>query len=276
MKKHLLLWVAVIALGMVFTSCNKADNEIPADAVMTSEDLTTSMDIFQSTEDEIDTELESRGPNGPNDCPTVTVTPGDWSFPRTVTIDYGTDGCEGPDGRVRRGQIIVTQSDTLRNAGAVRTATLVDFYVDDAHVEGTKTWTNQGFDANGDPVINRTVTGGSITFPDGSQITWEADHTITLIEGAGTPVLLDDVVQITGGSNGVNRNGVAYSFVIDEQDPLVKRRLCRWVESGTLEMTVGNITRLINYGNGTCDPYAILTLENGNTRTIHVRAWWRP
>lgn len=280
MKKFLLTLATVFALTLVFTACNKNNDDTDValtEDVTTSEDLATAQDLFQSTEDEINYELEERGPTGPtgpNTCPMRTVSPADGSFPRTVTIDYGTDGCEGPDGRVRRGQIIITQSDSMRNVGAVRIATLVDFYVDDAHVQGTKTWTNLGADAEGNVSLHRTVEGASITFPDGEQITWEADHTITQIAGGATPQRTDDVVQITGGSNGVNRNGVAYSNTISDTDPLVKRHTCPWVESGTLTMTIGNRTRSLNYGEGVCDRFAFLTLNNGQTIRIQIRNWW--
>lgn len=280
MKKLLLTLATVFALTLVFTACNKNNDDTDVALtkdVTTTEDLATAQDLFQSTEDEIDYELEERGPTGPNGpvCPTVTVSPTDGSFPRTVTIDYGTDGCEGPDGRVRRGQIVVTQTDSMRNAGAVRVATLVDFYVDDAHLQGTKTWANQGFDAEGNVTLTRTVEGASITFPDGDVITWQANHTITQIAGGATPQRFDDVVQITGNSSGVNRNGVAFSNIISDADPLIKRKSCPWVESGTMEMTVGDRTRSINYGDGVCDRFAFLTLNNGQTIRIHIRNWWR-
>lgn len=277
MKKHLLVLATMVAAGLVFNACNKDENLTSSNQELmdASDDLATAQDLYQGTEDEINESLEERGPTptGP-DCRTVTITPADGSFPRTVVIDFGTDGCEGLDGRVRRGQIVINQSDSLRIPGAVRTATLVDYYVDDAHVEGTKTWTNTGVDGEGNITLTRKIENAKITFPDGSSITWESNHVLTQTEGGATPTRLDDVMEISGTSSGITRHGVAFSNVISDSDPLVKRASCLWIESGTLEMTVGTRTRSIDYGNGTCDRFAALTLANGQTYTIRIRTWW--
>jgi hypothetical protein len=270
------LMFILLAFTLTFVACNKDENLSPEEAITTSEDLTTVQNIVQDTEDEVDAimegvELETIVTT--DDCPTITVTPEDGSFPRTVTIDYGLEGCEGPRGRWRIGQIVVTQSDFMYNEGAVRTVTFVGFSIDDVQVAGTKTLTNNGLNADGFPSLTRTVEGAMLTFPNGTQVSWEANHTLTQIGGFNTNVVIDNVFEVTGGSSGVNRNGVAFSVTIIE--PLIKSKNCPWIEAGVKEYTFGDRTRTLDYGAGSCENLATVTLANGNTRTIRIRPWWR-
>jgi hypothetical protein len=264
---------SVFALfGLVFfTACQKDNDNLTSEQIVASEDQTAATDLYQDVEDQVDQAIETRGGGGGGACPVVTIDPADGSYPRTMTIDFG-DGCLGPNGRVRKGQIVVTLTDTLIKAGTVRTVTFVDFYVDDAKIEGTKTLTNLGFDANGNITLNRVVTGGKIIFPNGDVATWEANHTLTQTAGGNTPTFLDNVFEITGGSNGVNRHGKNY--MVEIVTPLVKMKICPWIVSGSITLTVESKTVSIDYGDDTCDRKAILTLPNGETREILVHRWW--
>jgi len=274
MKTIKWLFSTVLFLGLFLTACNKdstTDLTASSQQLTASEDQTTATNIYEDVDDQVDESIETRG-GGANDCPIVTVEPNDGSYPRTVTIDYGTDGCEGPNGRIRKGQIVVTVSDTMSNEGAVRTVTFVDFSIDDAQIEGTKTLTNLGYDDNGNVTFHRTVTGGQITFPNGDVATWEADHTLTQVAGGGTPFFIDDIFQITGGSSGVNRNGKAYTVEIIT--PLVRKKSCPWIVAGVKSLTIEDKTVTINYGEGECNAKAIVTLPNGTQHVIFIHKWW--
>jgi hypothetical protein len=275
MKTIKWLFSTVLLMGLFLTACNKdSTTDLTADSqqqMTASEDQATVSDLYEDVSDQVDDAIETRG-GGANDCPIVTVEPGDGSYPRTVTIDFGTDGCEGPNGRIRKGQIVVTVSDTMSNEGAVRTVTFVDFSIDDAQIEGTKTLTNLGSDANGNVAFNRTVSGGQITFPNGDVATWEADHTLTQVAGGSTPYGWDNIFEITGGSSGVNRNGKAYTVEIIT--PLVKKRSCPWIVAGVKSLTVEDKTLTINYGEGDCNRKALVTLPNGTQKIILIHKWW--
>ncbi len=274
MKTIKWLFSTILFAGLFLTACNKdtttdltnnSDQQLAA-----SEDQTTVSDLYEDVSNQVDEAIDTR--SGGNDCPIVTVEPDDGTYPRTVTIDFGTDGCEGPNGRIRKGQIVVTVSDTMKNEGAVRTVTFVDFSIDDAQIEGTKTLTNLGYDANNNVTFNRTVTGGQITFPNGDVATWEADHTMTQVAGGNTPPHYDDIFEITGGSNGVTRNGKAYTVEIIT--PLVKKRSCPWIVAGVKSMTVEDKTVIINCGEGECSRKALVTLPNGTQKIIILHKWW--
>lgn len=271
MKKNLIFLFLPLALALFFTACQKDQNDGADVQTNTSMDVLTAQDLIQDTEDEIDLILETRGPEQ-GDCPTVTITPGDGTFPRTVVIDFGTEGCEGPNGRVRKGIIQVVVTDTMINPGATRTATLIGFSVDDVQIEGTKTLENTGLNDLGQLTFTRTVADASLTFPNGDVAEWNAAHVMTRIEGADTPQRFDDVWQITGGSDGVNRQGQAFTAEITV--PLVKPNACPWIVSGTRTVTVNNLSWSLDYGDGACDKIATLTRPNGTTKTVLIRRWW--
>ncbi len=273
-------WLALsaLSLGVLFTACKKDEDtqltqEQTQQIVVSGEDQATSEDLFEDVDYQADLAIETLDGGGAfPDCPTVTVVPADGSFPRTITIDFG-DSCEGPDGRIRSGQIVVTQSAAFFVDGAVRVATLQDYHVDDAHIEGTRTWVNEGFDDQGNVTFSRTVEGGKITFPDDSQASWQSAYFLTQVEGGSTPlILLDNVFEVSGSGSGVNRNGKAYTVEITT--PLLKKRICPWVVSGAIELTVDGKTVSLDYGNGTCDRKAMLTLPNGVQHEILIKRWW--
>ena len=273
MKKLFLLIAAFAAISLAMTSCQKEETETPAfeEDLTTNEDVATVTNLFQDTEDEADNQIETRG--GGLSCPTVTVTPDDGTFPRTATIDYGPDGCEGPNGRLRQGTIIVNQTAPMASPGATRTITFDNFFVDGVQVQGLKTITNAGTAGDNNIVFTRIVEGASLAFPDGETVTWDASHTLTQVAGADTPFLPDNVFEITGGSSGVNRNGVAFTAEITT--PLIKRKNCPWIASGVRAITINGRTRTMDYGDGACDRVATVTYPNGFTREVLIRNWWR-
>lgn len=270
MKMMKWLFAATLAFVVLFSACKK--DELTSDQteqIMAAEDQTAANDLYEDVDEQVDQAIETRGGGGT--CPTVTIDPADGSYPRTMTVDFGPDGCTGVDGRVRKGQIVVTLTDTITVIGAVRTATFVGFSVDGAQIEGTRTLTNQGFNSDGNFNLTRTVTGGKITFPNGESTSWDASHVITLVQGLLTPALADNVWEITGGSSGVNRNGK--SFTTEIVTPLVRKGLCPWTVSGTKTLTIDGKTATVDYGDGTCDRKATVVLPNGTTKQILIR-WW--
>ncbi|HRK27361.1 MAG TPA: hypothetical protein PK239_08735 [Chitinophagales bacterium] len=270
-KKSVVL--ALVMLGMWaagFSSCQKEETTGNNEAsISLAKDESAAEDLFADAFDLADMYMENMGGSGKtaDDCPTVTSSTPAGTFPKTITIDFG-DSCEGEGGRIRSGQIIVTISDTMSNAGATKTRTYQNYFVNGIQVQGTHTTTNNGVNAEGNPTFTHTLTDGSLTFTDGSTATRQSVQTITTIAGWDTPPQWDNVWAITGNSNGVNRNGIAYSTLITE--PLIKRRNCRWIVSGTVEITRNDQTATLNYGNGACNRFATLTTPDGETHEIQL------
>lgn len=265
MKKSLLFFIAFFAGLAVFESCKKSDTQTDDLMVTTAEDLSANEDLVEQVDIDADIAIEERGGGS---CPTVTFAQPEGDWPNTITIDFGT-ACTRPDGRVLSGKLIIDQSAEIRTAGAVRTISHDNFYIDGVKVEGTRVWTNNGLNSAGQWTYTKTATDMKLTFEDGSTTSWNKIRTTTLIEGGATLTHYDDVWSSTGTASGVNRNGKSFTAVITE--PLIKRASCRWISEGVLEVTVGDRTRSLDFGDGNCDRFGTLTLANGDSYTIRLR-----
>lgn len=272
MKTIIKLLTSTLIFGLFFTAClpdkeeELTTEEKTEQMIISSEDHANSEDFYQDIEDRVDEAIEKSGGGG--DCPTVSASP-DWqTYPRTITIDFG-EGCEGPRGRTRKGKIVVEVTDNIFNVNAKRTATLIDFSIDGIEIEGTRTLKNEGYDADGNITISKLVTDGKITFLNGDVATWETDVLLTQTAGGTTPFnLFDNVFEITGNSSGINRNGKAY--LVNIKKALVKDKICPWLVSGVLTLTVDNLDVSLDYGDGACDRKAVLTLPNGTEHEILI------
>lgn len=266
MKKSILLLSALFVGIIAFNACKKSDDANDAD-INTAEVLATNEDFSEEIDFAADVAIEDRG--GSSVCPVVTLAQPWGTWPNTITIDYGTDGCAGPNGQhILKGKIIITQTDGMFAAGAERSKTFDNFYVDDVKVEGTKSWKNNGTDAAGDWSYTKNA-DMTLTYDDGTSTTWAHTHTSTLVQGGNTLTHWDNVWSTTGSSSGVNRNGVAYTSTIVE--PLIKKATCRWISEGKIEFTRDGNTSSLDFGDGTCDRFGTLTTANGDTFTIRLR-----
>ena len=276
MKNASKLLATLLLFSFLFTACEKdktqlTDEETTQQMIVANEDNSTADALFQSVEDQTDGIIESRGGGG--DCPAVTVDPSWDEFPHTITIDFGTEGCEGPDGRIRKGIITVVQSAVWWVDGATRTTTFTGFFVDGAQLEGTDILVNEGFDPVGNIKFSRKVEGAKITFPNGDVTTWESVQMLTQLEGGNTPlILLDNVFEFTADGSGVNRNGTAYS--VKTITPLLKKKTCPWLVSGIIELEVDGKKLSLDHGNGDCDKFGTLTLPNGVEMEIELERVW--
>lgn len=191
---------------------------------------------------------------------------------KTITIDFG-DGCEGPGGRIRKGKIIIKYTDRMFNPGAVITITFEDFYISDIKIEGVITRTNISTSLDDNPKFRIDLTGGKLTWPDGTFATREMSHIRTWIR-SGSP--RQDEFTIEGYSSGMNRRGYTYEIIIT--NTLHFRRAC-WVsrvfipvEGTKLIQIEGKDDMMIDYGDGTCDTLATITV-NGVSREVDLRKW---
>lgn len=200
------------------------------------------------------------------DCAIITVTPQDSTYPKTVTIDFGT-GCMGRDGRLRKGAIILHFTGPIRRPGSVLTISLRDYYAGRLHIEGTKTVSN--ISTNGTLRFSVQVTDGKVTLPDGKGYTHNALKYITQLQGGLTDDVSDDVFSIEGSSATTFNNGMLLTLAT--QTPLIKKTACNWISNGQLKITIADKILYLDYaapGNGACDNKAMLTCNNGNNQHL--------
>jgi hypothetical protein len=199
-------------------------------------------------------------------CPTITVTPNDSTYPKTITIDFG-NGCLGPDGKFRVGAIILHLTKPIRRPGAVLTITFRGYYVNRIHIEGTKIISN--LSTNTELKFTVQVVNGRVTFPSGRGYVCNSLKYVKQIAGGTTRTIRDDVYSIQGRAN-VTFNG-GLSITLDVERPLIKKVVCPWVSDGLLKIRINNRVLFLDFGapnNGDCDNKALLTWNNGNNQLL--------
>lgn len=211
-------------------------------------------------------------------CATVTFSRKNNADKDTITIDFGATNCVCADGRSRRGQIIVYYTGKFKQPGSSHTITFNNYYVDDNNVAGTKTVTNNGLNTNSN--MNWTISvNGTITLAAGGSITWTSTRGRELLAGwnaaDSTISWATSKWSITGSANGTNSKGVTYTANI--KSALIRDFTCptlvgkRHFTQGVVDITPGGKpTRTIDFGNGTCDDQATVTI-NGKVYKVTLR-----
>lgn len=195
--------------------------------------------------------------------------PGLTVFPKKLTIDFGTTGFTDKRGDVLKGIIYLTISNRMSVAGSTRKVEYSNFFVNDNSVKGSKTVTYNGA-TDGKPSWG-IVANDTIVRTDGTTVVWNSDRTRTRTDDNATPLIYwDDTYSITGSSNGINAKGVAYTMQIDATKPLILVGGWKFFVSGAVLITSEKRTALLDYGDGTKDAKATLTI-NGVTKTINLR-----
>lgn len=190
-------------------------------------------------------------------------------FPKKMCIDFGTTGFTDKRGNVLKGKIYLTISNRMNITGSSRKFEFSDFFVNDNAVKGSKTVTYNGETA-GKPSWG-IVAKDTIVRVDGTTVFWNSDRTRTRVADNGTPLIYwDDTYAITGSSNGVNAKGVAYTMEIDATKPLTIVGGWKYFVSGAVLISSEKRTALLDYGDGTKDAKATVTI-NGVTKEITLR-----
>ena len=202
----------------------------------------------------------------------ATVTRDTTVTPHVLTIDFGPTDCLGDDLVYRRGEIIVTYTKGYKDSGSVHTITYNHYYYDDNQVKGYKTVTNMGRNSSGNYYYSIDVHDTLvIDSTAGTIISWAGSRTRTWTAGYSTPRRWDDEYDIYGTTTVTRASGRSVTFSVSSSTPLHVAADCRWIESGEVTATrSGGGTYTIDYGTGTCDRLATLTV-GGKTYNITLR-----
>lgn len=190
----------------------------------------------------------------------------------TMTIDFGT-GCNCLDEKTRAGKLIGTFSGKWNQANSVLTITPQNYTVTaKSGVKYTlsfqKTIEYLGLNTNNHREYKHKTMNAIMTDPTGDKITWNSNQTIEWVEGYGDPNVASYKYLVSGTSSGTAMNGVSFNANITS--PLDFRNDCKYrIVAGKLEVTpVGGLARVIDYGSGTCDDKATLTVGSYTTTLI--------
>ncbi len=197
-------------------------------------------------------------------CPNVSISQG---FPKTIIIDFGS-GCTSNNGITRSGKLTITLTDSLRKSGSVAVMTFDNYHVSGFKKEGTITWTNTSQGAI--KSWERKCVDGKVTGPGGKFWLHSGTQQVVQTAGSSTPFnLLDDVFSITGSHTVTNPAGKTRTCEITEA--LEKKVSCDNIDMGKLKIQGPNHFAVIDFGDGSCDRIATITVDGNTPRTILLR-----
>ncbi|MCD6347392.1 MAG: hypothetical protein J7L96_08240 [Bacteroidales bacterium] len=267
MRRKITILSSVLLLGLAF-SCQNLDKDITqvkTDLSAIVDDEIISLKSGDVTDEEIQPAIygcdassfrQSMMAHSFNrGCATITNSGPE--FPREVTIDFG-EGCEGRNGVVRTGKIVINISDAIINEGAVFEVKYENVTIGGRQVELTKTRTNLGQNGDGNWLIE-TVLDQTITYEDGSSSTRNMNSTNEWISGFGTRDKADDIFTNTGSGSLVTSEGA--EFTRDITSPLLFDRSCLYIKSGVIEINKDGTEIVIDFGDGVCDRWATVTID---------------
>lgn len=275
--KQFLFAFAMLSLAVGFNSCKKSDETLVQEFENTFEasaNQAIANNLSQDAEDvflEIAQDNNIAGNFAPEPvnniipCATVTITPAQ-GFPKTVVIDFGVSCTH--NGITRSGKINIVLTDSVRRPGSTATMTFTNYFVNLYKVEGTITWTNTS--TPNTRSWTRATTNGKITAPDARFWLHEGTRSVTQTAGVGTPTPIDDIFLVTSGNHTVtNSSNISRTCTILEA--LQRKVACSNIDKGKIKVQGPNHYATIDFGDGTCDNLALLSIDGRAPRTIVLR-----
>ena len=266
--KNYLIAFAVIFIVAGFSSCKKDSEAKSSDEVVATIELSGDQAISDNlnadaenvlNEASVSNNFAGNTPVGITEtmnilsCATVSVSQG--AFPKTIVIDFGA-GCTPPNGTIlRSGKINITLSDSLRKSGSVAVMTFDNYYVGGFKKEGTITWTNTS--QGGVKSWTRTCADGKITTPNGRY--WLHSGTQNITQTGGSQTL---VFSITGSHTVTNAAGTSRTSEIIQA--LEKKVACENIDKGSIKTSGPHHYAVIDFGDGTCDHKATISIDGSN------------
>ena len=262
LKLSTLIAGLLIGLAVMLHSCKKDKEEETNNTQTEAAELSVANNIAETMYDDVfnvvllDGQSNNVAGRG-NSCATVTLNNSDPdTYPKIMTLDFGP-GCTGFDGLTRKGKIIATLSGRIRTAGTSITISFDNYSVNDFKLEGEFSITNNS--GNNGLSFTTQTTNGKLTYPGGTLFyTHSGNHTLTQTAGAGTPSFLDDSFSLTG--SGTTTSSLGNSLTVNITTALVKKATCANVVSGIEQFTYNNINGTLDFGDGSCDNQALLTI----------------
>ncbi|HYK47075.1 MAG TPA: hypothetical protein VEV83_17985 [Parafilimonas sp.] len=236
-----------------------------------------------------DAPLDNFNGSGGGGCKTITYDPSRDVYPHTKTIVYNNCTSECKGGTINGTKVItVYVNPKLAKPGdLVKEIVYQNFTVDDVQITNdTKTYLASNDPLTWHVVRTRTyVIGGK----DGITQTSSSDLMRELIAGGDTQDNSDDMYAVTGTTTGVeNEHGGGlhgkYTSVIDETDPATAGANCCWRTSGTETINIEvrekgsttSLTEVLDYGDGTCDNQATLSINGGEAQAVTLPLYFWP
>lgn len=303
------LIILFISTSLLFGSCRKKEKEEVKDEEDTEQSTSNDNNVAESLVADIESMGSQVADNGglstyrmsgttgldaleASACAVITVSG------QTITVDFGTSGCTGRDGRTRTGKLIYDFSASApsathyRNPGFVMNVSSQNYVVDTYTVNigsksvsnitpntlppGVNPGTNLKWSVNANVSILKPNNGGTITWTCSRTKELVNTNDTTCYRGQARPIEWSKaIVKLNGNAGGVNARGENYTASATDlvrdfncaPDPVLRPHRHPFI-SGTIVYTPGNRpARTIDFGNGACDMMATVTI-NGHVYTV--------
>lgn len=251
----------IFAIILISFSCNKKDDELVVDFEAAESEAQMEMVLedvdyitFEGMELSNNIYAKYQHDEGPLGVACVKV-----SFNlenNTTTLDFG-GGCEGPDGKIRKGKMVISQTGKYFTPGSIITAQLDQYSVNDVKIEGIRRIENMSTDNTTNPIFSLRLENGRFNWSDGTHATRETSQsrTWTLTENRDQLTF-----SIDGSANGITRRGENYSSETTQM--LTYDRSCTsylpTTGIQTLILENSNEQFEIDYGTGACENKVVL------------------
>ena len=273
--KNQLLIVSSLLLMLAFGACENSVNDLgdkTKESSTSISDYTAILEILDLSEiAEVTNEsaLKSMTSTDSFPCFEVSVHENDTAFwPRSWTFTYSDDSCTDYFGNVKQGSIHITLTDFWKNEGSLRTVTFENFKINGNSLEGTRTILNTGMNESDNLTFERKFEDASFTRGDTATIYWSSTKNVEMVAGYSTFFAADDEYLVSGSVEGTNYDGNAFTITITE--PLLYAKCSRYPVSGAISIeSEGGQSIDINYGDGTCDDLAQVTVD-GITSEVQI------
>lgn len=204
-------------------------------------------------------------------CDTLTWISGDtaWTSPThqdpVYEYDFGTCGGYMFDGIPRTGKWRITfRNGGVKKQGASLLINFINYKLSTVTYSVDSIIFKNGGMNNGIYTYTISVYNAVCTAPTWT-ITYSSTRSVMVDTKNTTDPSDDEMTIVSGTAQGQNREKRAYSVNITN---LTKPASCKYITKGTVEIAPDKLTpRTINYGDGTCDNKATVTV-NGNTFEI--------
>ncbi|HKC69961.1 MAG TPA: hypothetical protein VKG26_17120 [Bacteroidia bacterium] len=272
------LALATLSVALIFSSCKKKE-EVDSDTSAAEDHTqaeTHSNDIEnigeQASYGSMSTyKLSQSSQSIYSTCATLTFDTLNNADNDTLLVNFGT-GCTGLDGRPRSGslQYIYTAGMHYRDSGNVINVSSNNYVVDGNSINiASKTIKNLGHITNTNLTWN-IVASMTITKANGKTITWTTNKTKVLLAGErpnNQPIdWAQAQIALFGTASGTSANGESFTASVAQATWLIRNFNCtgyrKCFVAGELDFTPGSKpTRYINFGTGSCDNQATVTIS---------------
>jgi hypothetical protein len=259
-----------LTMSLVFISCNKDEDDKngtinvsvvdTARAAQTDNIVEGTLNIMENGYVEM---VDGRNSNVSffPECAMITILPnGDGG---TIILDFGEE-CQLNNGSIVSGKINLVYTPIVAGTRTID-YTFENYFYNSNGVTGGGQMFREIANQNGNPqsTVNETI---MVSFPNTDvTATRNGLRIAEWVEGVGSGTWLDNVYHITGNWDTNLTNGFHRSGEVTEK--LVRKLSCLYLVSGSLEIEQEGITGVLDFGDGTCDNLATLTV-NGHVIQI--------